>query len=140
MAANINVNLSGVVLQVIDNAIATARVNSSVGTIGLPGSEATHIDYMPINNGIGLAVTLPAPTIWVLFVRNLGGINGTPVGNITVQTAVVGGALVSAQNSPVVLPGGVYIYWQPTESAGGIISVNLVASVNNVPAEILMAA
>jgi hypothetical protein len=139
MASNINVSLLGALWQVIDNSVALARVNSSIGTVTLAASEATHIDYLPIAGG-GTVLTLPAATIWVLAIRNLGGTNATPAGNITVQAQPTGGALPSAVNSPQVVPGGVYIYWNAAETAGGLIAVTLVASVANTPVEILMAA
>ena len=140
MAANININLAGIILQVIDNAVAASRVNSNIGTLTLAGSEATHIDYLPIASGAGTVLALPAATIWALVVRNLGGINATPAGNITIQKQAVGGALPTAVNSPVIPPGGIDVYFCTAETAGGLIAVTLVASVANTPVEILMGA
>lgn len=105
----------------------------------LNASESTYIDFLPITVA-DFALTLPAATIWVLAIRNLGGINGTPAGNITVRVQPTGGALPSAANSPIVLPNGVYIYWQTAETAGGIVGVTLNASIASTPVEILMSA
>lgn len=139
MASNIAVTLGGAALQVVNNSDSTTRVNSSLGSPSLAASESSYIDYLPIA-AAGTILTLPAATIWVLAIRNLGGINATPAGNITVQIQATGGALNSAANSPIIVPNGVYLYWNPAETAGGIIAVTLVASVNATPVEILMAA
>lgn len=140
MASNLSVILSGAALQVINTVDSTTRVNSSLGSPALPASESSYTDFLPIANGAGTVLTLPAATIWVLCVRNLGGINATPAGNITVQAQATGGALPAAANSPIVTPNGVFLYWNIAETAGGIIAVTLVASVNLTPVEILMAA
>lgn len=138
MASNLSVILSGATLQVVNTVDSSTRVNSSLANPTLPAAVATYIDFLPILGGGGTVLTLPAATIWVLAIRNLGGINGTPAGNVTVQIQVTGGALQTAANSPVVAPNGVYLFWQPTETANGIIAVTLVASVANTPCEILM--
>jgi len=137
--ANLNVILSGAQLQVVDTNTSTTPVNFGLNNPTLAASVEQFIDFLPITVG-ALALTLPAATIWVFALRNLGGINGTPAGNITVQVQVTGGALGTAANSEVVAPGGVKIFWQPTEAANGIIGVTLSASVANTPAAILMAA
>src|SRR5229473_337414 len=108
MASNLNIVLSGLILQVIQNTDASQRVSSPI-TVTLPGSEATYIDYLPIAAG-GTVLTLPNPTIWVLVVFSLGGINASPAGNITVQRQVTGGGLVAAASSELVLPSGLYVY------------------------------
>lgn len=136
--ANLAVTLSGAVIQVINSADSSVRVNSSWASPSLAAAVETYIDFLPVTVG-ALVLTLPAGTIWVLGIRNLGGINGTPAGNITVQYQVTGGALNSAANSPIVLPGGVFAYWQQVETAGGIIAVTLTASVAATPVEIIMA-
>lgn len=138
--ANLSVILSGATLQVIDTSASTTPVNFSLNNPTLPAAVESFIDYLPIANGAGTVLTLPAATIWVFAVRNLGGINGTPAGNITIQVQVTGGALPAAANSPVIAPAGVYAFWNQTEGANGIIAVTLVASVNLTPVAILMAA
>lgn len=140
MASNLNVILSAATLQVINTVDSSTRVNSSLGNPSLPAAESTYIDFLPIATGGGTVLTLPAATIYVLCIRNLGGINATPSGNITVQVQANGGALPTAANSPIILPNGVYAYWNVAETAGGIVAVTLVASVANTPCEILMAA
>jgi hypothetical protein len=140
MASNLNVILNGLSIQVVNTTDSTTRVNSSAGNPSLGASESTYTDYLPIAAGGGTTLTLPAATIWILYVRNLGGTNGTPSGNIQVNFTVTGGAAITAANSPIVLPNGVFAYWNTAESAGGITAVTLIASVANTPVEILMAA
>lgn len=139
MASNINIILSGAILQVIQNTDSSQRVQSPL-SVTLPGSEATYIEYLPISGGAGTALSLPAATIWCLVVFNLGGTNGTPAGNLTCRIQNTGGALIAAADSEVVAPLGAKIFWQPTESANGIIGVTLIASIANTPARILMGA
>lgn len=140
MASNLNVILSGATLQVVNTTDSTTRVNSSLGNPTLGGSESTYIDFLPIATTPGTTITLPAATIWCLSVRNLGGINASPSGNIQVQLTVTGGVQFAAASSPLILPNGVFVYWNPAETAGGITAVTLIASVANTPVEILMAA
>lgn len=140
MASNLNVVLSSAILQVILNSDSSARVNSNQASPTLAAAEASYIDFFPVAAGGGSVMPLVAATVWVLAIRNLGGQNGSPAGNITVQAQPVGGALPSAANSPIVLPGGVYIYWQTAETAGGIVAVTLVASIAATPVEFLSAA
>ena len=137
--ANLAVTLSGATIQVINSADSSVRVNSSWASPSLSASVETYIDFLPVTVG-ALALTLPAATIWVFGLRNLGGINGTPAGNITVQYQVTGGALPTTANSPIVLPNGIFAYWQTTETAGGIVAVTLTASIANTPVELIMAA
>lgn len=139
MPANLNVSLAGAVLQVVNTVDSTTRVNSSQGNPTLGASESTYIDFLPIALA-GTALPLPAATIWFLVIRNLGGINGTPAGTITVRQQVTGGALVAAADSPIILANGIHAYINVAETAGGVIAVTLIASVANTPVEILMAA
>lgn len=138
--ANINVTLAGAAIQVVDVATASTRVNSSLGNPTLPAAESTYIDFLPIAAGAGTILTLPAATIWFLSIRNLGGINGTPAGNITALLQAAGGALPAAANSPILLPNGCLIYANTTETAGGLIAVTLIASIAATPVELEMAA
>jgi hypothetical protein len=138
MATNLNIVLSSAILQVVQNTDSSQRVNSPV-SVTLPGAEASYFEYLQIAAGGGSVIPLPAVTIWVACVMNLGGVNGSPAGNLTVQYQAVGGALNSAANSRVIVPLGIDWYFNPTEGAGGIQALTLVASVANTPARILLA-
>jgi hypothetical protein len=132
--SNVNVILDSASVQVIDITSSTYRVNSPVGNITLVGSEASYQSFAAIATA-GPALTLPATTIWVVYVKNLDA-----AATLTVQVQPTGGALPSAANSPVLPPGGVYIYWAPVESSGGITAVTLKSSAGPTAAEILLAA
>lgn len=134
--ANVNVLLDAASVQVIDLATNTYRVNSPVGTITLAATVADYESYRIISGGAGNALVIPAATIWFLYVKNLD-----PVATITVQVQPTGGALPTAVNSPILNPGGVYIYANSSEGSptGGIIGVTLSSSVGNTAVELLMA-
>lgn len=138
--AAISLILNGATIQVVNSSDSTTRVNSSLGNPTLAGNESTYIDFLPVAIGAGTTLSLPAATIWVLVIRNLGGISGTPSGNITVQLTVAGGAQIASASSPIILPSGVFAYWNTAETAGGITAVTLIASVASTPVEVLMAA
>lgn len=69
--------------------------------------------------GGGAAVSLPAAKVFLVAVQNLSPVS--PATNLTVTVTPFGGAA-----SPIVLgPGGVYIYFDPTEAGQGISAVTL---------------
>lgn len=138
--ANLNVILSGATIQVVNTVDSTTRVNSAQGNPTLPAAEDFYNLFFPIAAGGGTVITLPAATVWVAHVRNLGGINGTPAGNITVRFTATGGAQIAVADSPIIVPNGVFSYWNPTEGAGGLTGLTLIASVASTPVEILLAA
>lgn len=139
MAATLNVSLAGAVIQVVNLADSSVPVNSSLASPTLPATVQEYLRFFPVP-AAPVALTLPATTIWAFILRNLGGIGGTPAGNITVQFQVTGGVLNTAANSEVVPPNGIKIFLAPVETANGIIAVTVGASIANTPAEILMAA
>lgn len=132
---NVSTILDSASVQVIDTATSTYRVNSPIGNITLSATVADYQSYRLIANGGGTSLTLPAATVWFVYVKNLDA-----AANLTVQFQVTGGSLNSAANSEVLTPGGVKIYANPSEGAGGIIAITLVSSVGNTPAEILLSA
>lgn len=130
----INVQLMGAFLQAYDNVANAYKVNF---TLNNPLLTATGVEYLasyavPTSP---TALSLPASTIWAFYLRNTAA-----AGNITVQQQVAGGALNTSANSELVLPGGVKLYFQTVETAGGITGITLTASQASVTAEILMAA
>ena len=133
--SNLNVLLDSASVQVIDLTGNVYRVNSPVGGIELTASEAAYQSYAVIASSPGTSLTLPASEVWVVYVKNLDA-----AANLTVQVQPFGGALPSAANSPILTPGGVYIYWNSSEGAGGVIAVTLISSAGPTAAEILLAA
>lgn len=131
--ANVNVQLNGASIQVLDQN-NVFRVNSPVGQVTLPGNTAFYDSFLSVATSPGTVLTLPATTVWVVYVNNLSGSL-----NLTVQLTVAGGVQISAVNSPVLMPGAVFMYWNPVENSGGITGVTLIGSAT-CPAEVLLAA
>ena len=78
----------------------------------------------------GSAVPLPAAICWIGYVKNLDAAT-----NLTVNWTPVSG---SAQNF-VLVPGGLFIYFQPTEAAGGFSAMTLTAAAGTISAEVFVA-
>lgn len=82
----------------------------------------------------GSAVSLPSPpapaTVWVVFVKNLDA-----AANLTVTFTPTGGAAETL----VLVPGGVFLYFNPTEGSGGITSLTLTASAGTINTEVFVA-
>lgn len=132
--ANINVSLNSASIQVLDQASNLFRVNSVVGTITLAATASYYDAYFQASTS-GTVVPLPALTVFMVYIKNLGATQ-----NLTIQFTAHGGTLLSTANSPVLLPGGVFMYWNTSEASNGIDAVTLTASGSTGPAEILAAA
>jgi hypothetical protein len=133
--ANVNAQLASATIQVLDITTLTYRVNSPVGTLTLAATAATYDSFVTIVNGAGTALDLPATNVFVVYVKNLDA-----AATLTVIFQAQGGALLSAANSPVLLPNGVFMYWNTVETSNGISAVTLVSSAATSAAEILLAA
>lgn len=133
--ANVNVNLAGMSLQVFDIVGSFFRVNVQQSVLTLAASVALYESYFPVVSGAGSSITLPATTVWFAVVHNLSATN-----SVTVQTQATGGALVSAANSLILAPGGIWLYANNSESAGGLVALTLVSNAASSPVEILLAA
>lgn len=136
--ANLNVIMNGATLQSVNTIDGTTRIISSAGNPTLNASTVYYDNYYEVLSG-GSTINIPLNTAWVVWVRNLGGQNSTPAGNITVQFTVTGGSQIASGSSPIIPPGGVFAYWCTGESAGGFTGLVLTASVNATPVEILLA-
>lgn len=79
----------------------------------------------------GSVVNLPAATCWMAYIKNLDA-----AANITVSWTAVGAAGASTF---LLVPGGVFIYLQPTEGAGGFTALTLTASAGTINSEVLVA-
>ena len=78
--------------------------------------------YIPFHQGG--AVTLPGSgTVFVAYVKNLQG-----AGNITVSFTPVG---AGAASSFLLLPGGVFIYFLPATTGGGISALSTTAATSS---------
>lgn len=133
--ANLNVQLTGAALQVIDNTGSIQRVNSPLTTLVAQVAASFYEPYFQVGVG-ATALSLPGATIWVAAVHNLSG-----SANITVTCTPAGG--VAWANGLILVPGAIFIYWAPFSSnpaAGGVTAISLQASAGATPAEILLAA
>jgi hypothetical protein len=80
----------------------------------------------------GSVVCLPAVTCWVLYVKNLDS-----AANLTVSWNAIGSAGVSTF---ILVPGGVFLYMQPTEGAGGFQApLTLISSAGTINTEVFVA-
>jgi hypothetical protein len=103
-----------------------------------PTLAATSSYYDPFFQTINgtVVVPLPAPTAWLVYVRNLSAtsqmtVNYTPAGGSTTALVLVQG--------PTAGNGGYFIYHQPAETAGGITALSITATAI-LPACVLVAA
>jgi hypothetical protein len=78
----------------------------------------------------GSAVTLPAATCWIAYVKNLDA-----AANLTVAWTPTG----QASSSSILVPGGIFLYFQPTEGAGGFTAMTLTSSAGTINTEVLVA-
>jgi hypothetical protein len=129
--SNANVILNGASIQVINQTSSAQQVNSSAGN---PTFSATYVYYNAYEN-IGTSpatLTLPDTTVWVAWVKNLSA-----TANLTVTpTPVAGGTPLGY----ILVPGGVWAYWNPAKTAGGLSAISLTASALATPVEVLLAA
>lgn len=79
----------------------------------------------------GSAVTLPAATCWVAYVKNLD-----VAANLTVAWTAVGAA---GSSSMLLVPGGIFWYFQPSEGAGGFTAMTLTASAGTINTTVFVA-
>lgn len=79
----------------------------------------------------GSAVTLPAATCWVLHIKNLDA-----AANLTVAWTAVGAA---GSSTMLLVPGGIFDYFQPSEGAGGFTALTLTASAGTINTEVFVA-
>jgi len=131
--ANVSVSLNGASMLVLDTTTNQFRVNSIVGTLTLPATDALYSAYFIV--GIApVALTLPpVGTAWFAYIKNLHATQ-----TIAVTCTPAGG---SAWVSPLVLePGGIFMYLNSSEAGGGVTAISLLANGVNTPAEILLAA
>lgn len=79
----------------------------------------------------GSVVTLPAATCWIAYVKN-----NDAAANLTVAWTAVGAA---GSSSMLLVPGGVFVYFQPSEAAGGFTAMTLTASAGTINTEVFVA-
>ncbi len=134
--SNVNAQLAGANVQVIDNTASVQRVNSPIATLVAQATACIYEPYILVNNAAPTVLTLPASPCWTLFVRNISSSN-----NISITITPNGGA---AWISPFVLvPAGIFLTipnYASNPSGGGFTAVSLQASATATYAEVLLAA
>ena len=75
-------------------------------------------------------VPLPAATVWIVYVRNLD-----LAANLTVTYTPAGGVA----SNMLLVPGGLFLYFQPSEGAGGITALTLTPSAGTISADVIVA-
>lgn len=135
MATNINVQLVGGSLQVVDNTANVYRVNSTIASLIAQATVAYYDPYVSVPTA-STALALPSTTIWVLYIRNISASN-----TISIALTPTGG---SAWSSPyVIAPTGVFctiVSYTSAPSVGGFTAASWSASAASTYAEILLAA
>jgi hypothetical protein len=132
MAANINL-ITGLTIQGVNVAANNTPLNINLQGITL-GCTAYYYDNFFQATTSGVPVPLPGPTVYVVYVRNLGPnpviVNYMPVGEPASAVSV----------SPVTNGfGGVFFYMQTAETSGGITAVTLTTQTVTTSCEVLVA-
>jgi hypothetical protein len=97
-----------------------------------PTNAATVSFYDPFfQAAAGTVVPLPAATCFIAYVKNLDA-----AANLTVSWTAVGAAGASTF---LLVPGGVFVYFCPTEGAGGFTAMTLTASAGTINTEVFVA-
>lgn len=108
--------------------------NISLQGITLPSTVSYYNQFFQVAT-VSTPVTLPAATTFVVFVRNLSA------NNITVTWTPVSGSSQSMVLVPVTAGfGGVFLYFQTAETAGGLTALSLTAAGGTSSVEIYLAA
>jgi len=135
MASNVNVQLIGAFIQVVDNAASTQRVNSPITALVAQAVAAYYDPYFLVPTG-ATALTLPAATVWTVVIRNI-----SPTNTIAITLTPAGG---SAWVSPYILPPtSLFLIWSnyaSNPSSGGFTAASVLASGATTYAEVLLAA
>ena len=139
MASNINVQAAGVTLQIIDNAGSIQRLNSPISNLLAQATVAFYDSYFQVTAttyGTAQALSLPATTVYFVWIRNLHATN-----TLSVIGTVTGGVAWPVGSVPILAGGGVFAYLMNYSAApaNGIIALSVFASASPTPAEILIA-
>lgn len=136
LIANVNAQLAGANVQVIDNAAAVQRVNSPIATVVAQVAASFYDAYFFVNNVASVTLVLPGTTVWVFYIRNLSGTN-----TISITGTPAGGAPWA---SPYVLvPAGIFLTmatYATNPGSGGFTAITIQASGAGTYAEIMLSA
>lgn len=127
---NVNAILANATLQVFDTSTSVIRVNTPLGNQILAATNATYYSDFTVTT-TPTNVTLGNATVWAAFLRSWS----TNTVNISAAIQPAGGSAATY----LLLPGGIWMYWQQAESAGGITQVQLSVASSTAICEILLA-
>jgi hypothetical protein len=110
---------------------STTIVIRNLNNPTLPATVAFYDPFFQAAPG-GSTVALPAVTCWVLYVKNLDS-----AANLSVSWNAIGSA---GSSTFILVPGGVFLYMQPTEGAGGFQApLTLTSSAGTINTEVFVA-
>jgi hypothetical protein len=96
-----------------------------------PTLAATVAFYDAFFQCTGLTVVpLPAATVWYVYVRNL---------DVAANLTVTFTPALGASETLLLVPGGIFLYLQPSEAAGGITALSLTPSAGTTSADVVVA-
>ena len=128
--ANLSIILSASILVTDTTLSPSPQIISR--SMNNPTLAATVSFYDPFFQAAGgTVVPLPSATCWVAYVKNLDA-----AATLTVAWTAVGAA---GSSTMVLVPGGIFNYFQPSEGAGGFTAMTLTASAGTINTEVLVA-
>jgi len=132
MSSNLSTVLSASI--VVSDATLSPPPQIVVRSLNSPTLAGTTVFYDPFLQAAsgGTTVTLPAATCFIGYVKNLSSAT-----NLTVAWTAVG---ASGSSSMLLLPGGVFIYFQPATSGGGFTAMTVTAASGTCSCEVLVGA
>ncbi len=118
-------------LAVANTTISTTPLNDVPGNLTL---AATTVYWNPAFQAAITATTVPLPPtttggVCVVYVKNLD-----PTNNLTVTYTFAGGSPTNV----ILIPSGVFLIFQPTETGEGISALSLTATSATINAEVLL--
>lgn len=133
MASNLTTVLSATL--VVSDATLSPPPQIVIRQLNNPTLNGTSVFYDPFLQAAsgGTAITLPAATCFIGYVKNLN--SGST--NLTVAWTAIG---ASGSSTMLLLPGGVFIYFQPATGGGGFTAMTVTASAGTCSCEVLVGA
>ena len=131
--SNVNV-VTGLTIQAVDITANVTPYNRALQGILLPVTVWASADFLQVLT-TGTVITLPAATVWYVYVRNLSA------NDITLTYTPAGGAATSVVLLPITSSfGGIFLYANTTETGGGgITALSLTAASATSSAEYFVA-
>ena len=131
--SNVAINLN-YAIQAVDVTAAVTVFNRTISGFQLSATVWSASDFFQVNT-TSTTISLPATTIFFVYVRNLGA------NNVTLAYTPAGGSSTSLVLLPVGSNvGGVFLYGLSAETAGGITALSATATTAVTPIEYFVGA